>query len=540
MAITVLLEPQKFQPVYNEIIGVVSSTNSGQSNFLYVAEIVVDGTSVSKIKQQPNLDGYGIFDFHKHLESYISFDLDHNNTATFREIPNSFIDYDVYFFEEYTGAPTGTTINSIEDNGGGTARISTTTTHGYSGGETIRITGNSISAYDGIYTIVSISSTTVFVITLQITTEGAGGTIDDVAASITNKNAANNVINWVDVPNWDYTEYAFTSGTTDTNFLTSIPQTNYEVTSDTRMWFNVYNGGNPIDYLQLKQYDGTTLISTQDINYNGTEEFTSVGVGPWNLSLVEQIGQIILMENVNGQVIVTGTLNTDTLPFSTTIVGSGLEDGVRILTEDYTQLTPPEKFAFDEVSSTSGQSSLTGTYTTGVYGVNSLSDSYTIQGFGTAGGSTDLYSFNVNDDCSKFEEFQFLFLDRGGSLVSTTFNMLSRKKANLQKTSYRQNTGSFNSTNNTYGYNSWDRGKTRLDTIINERITVNSNWINEDTSAVIDEMLASPEVYHLDTTGELFAIDILTNTYTVKTRLNDTLFNHNFDFEYSFKNPTQK
>jgi len=540
MSVTIKVEPQKFQPVYNEIICVASSTNSGQANFLLACEININGDTVSTIKQQVNLDGYFIFDIHKHLESYVSYDLDHNNASTFREIPNSFVEYDVYFTEEYTAKTAGTTISTIEDNGGGTARIQTATTHGYSGGETIRITGSSVSAYDGIYTIVSITSTTVFVITLQIAAEGAGGTVETIDASILNKSAANNVINWVDVPNWDYTEFAFTSGTTDTNFLTSIPQTNFEVTSDTRMWFNLYNGGNKIDYLQLKQYDGTTLIATQDIDYNGSAEFTSVGVGPWNLSLVEQIGQIIEMENDGGQVIVTGTINTTTTPFTTTIAGSGLEDGARTLTEDYTQLTSPQTFAFDEVSSTNGQTSNTGTYTTGVYGVNSLSDSYTIQGFGTAGGSTDLYSFDVIDNCSKFEQFQFLFIDRGGSLVSTTFNMLSRKKVNLKKTSYRQNTGSFNSTTNTYGYNSWDRGKTRLDTILNERITVNSNWINEETSAVIDEMLASPEVYHLDTTGTLFAIDILTNTYTVKTRLNDTIFNHKFDFEYSFKNPTQK
>jgi len=540
MSVTKLLETQKFQSVYNEMVCVLTSTNSTQSNFLLAAEIYIGGDTVSTIKQQANPDGYFIFDLHKHIEPYVTYDLDYTNTSVFREIPNSFKGYDVYFFEEYTGY-NGLTLIEIAENGGGTAQVTTSTAHGFSGGETIRISNCDQSAYNGVYTIISIPQTTKFIITLTISLEASSGTIFEADAVMSGKTGTNNVLDWVDVPSWDYTDYAFTGTSTDTKFLTSLPTTKFEVTDDTRMWLNFYNGNVGIDYLEVKYYDGNTFLTSGSSAYSGSSDVVSVGVGPWNLNFIEQIGDIILMYNDNGTVQVTGTINTAYEALDVvTIAGTGMEDGNLTITENHTQLTPPLTFAFDEELSTSGDSSTTGTYTTGVYGVYTGATSYTIQLFDLSGGTSELYTFDVVNDCSKYEVYQFLFIDRGGSLVSTSFNMLSRKNVNLKKTSYKQNTGSFNASNNTYGYNTWDRGKTRLDTTVNERVTVNSDWVNEDISAVIDEMLASPEVYHMNEAGELFAIDILTNTYNVKTRVNDRLFNHTIDFEYSFKNPTQK
>ena len=150
MATTLLLSTQKLQPVYNDMVCVLSSTNYAQTNFLMRAEINIVGATVSTIKQQSNIQNYNIFDIHKHIEPYITYDLDHANTASFRAIPNSFEDYDVYFFEEFTSKTNGATITSIGDNGGGTAQVTTLANHGYTTGQTIGISAASVSAHNGL------------------------------------------------------------------------------------------------------------------------------------------------------------------------------------------------------------------------------------------------------------------------------------------------------------------------------------------------------------------------------------------------------
>ena len=75
MAITVHKSPQALQPVYNEIIFVVSSDLSNEENFTFVGEIFVDGTKVASIRFPINPDGYGVLDVHKHLQSLITHNL---------------------------------------------------------------------------------------------------------------------------------------------------------------------------------------------------------------------------------------------------------------------------------------------------------------------------------------------------------------------------------------------------------------------------------------------------------------------------------
>jgi hypothetical protein len=59
-------------------------------------------------------------------------------------------------------------------------------------------------------------------------------------------------------------------------------------------------------------------------------------------------------------------------------------------------------------------------------------------------------------------------------------------------------------------------------------------------SGHIDELLASPEVYHIDEDGNTYAIEVLTNTYTTKTRVNDKLFNYTLSFKYTIRDQQQR
>ena len=153
MAITILLEPQEFQPVYNEVITVLSSTNSGQPNFQYVIDVNVDGVKTSRTKVTPNPDGYGVVDLHKHLEPFVNSDIDYSETDTFQLLPNSFIKYDIDLLEEYR---VELSYSSVGSDGSGNARYTFPTDHYLQVGDVISITNSTVSAYNGIQTVTNV------------------------------------------------------------------------------------------------------------------------------------------------------------------------------------------------------------------------------------------------------------------------------------------------------------------------------------------------------------------------------------------------
>ena len=104
MAITIENEPGDITPVYSDITYTLSSTNSGQTNFKFVAVVKnAAGTTLAKLKA-PVYAGtsYGVFNLTRILQNYVTFDF---TQATLHpgKCTNSFIAYSVEFGEEYGG-----------------------------------------------------------------------------------------------------------------------------------------------------------------------------------------------------------------------------------------------------------------------------------------------------------------------------------------------------------------------------------------------------------------------------------------------------
>lgn len=104
MAITIENEPTDITPVYSDIIYTLSSTNSGQTNFKFVAVVKnAAGTTLAKLKA-PLYTGtnYGVFNLSRILQNYVTHDF---TQATLQpaKCSNSFIAYSVEFGEEYGG-----------------------------------------------------------------------------------------------------------------------------------------------------------------------------------------------------------------------------------------------------------------------------------------------------------------------------------------------------------------------------------------------------------------------------------------------------
>ena len=491
MAITIKVQPQTLQPVYNPIILVLDSDKKGKELFQYVIDVNINGVSQSRLEVQSNPDGYGVIDLHKHIESYVSYDITNPLTdlTEVKKATNSFTLYNVTLSEEYI--PTIALVD-IVDNGGGTLLGTTTTTHSFSAGDSIKILNSPNTNYNTTYTVAITGSSTSFAITGSFTTAVSGGEVrlsNEPATQFTSSTtfsssvAFNGVLDWTDFSS--YIEETFDIlASPPGRLLTSLPNYNstitvpstlsdwnnvYEVRPHSRMYLNVWDRNESFNYCQIGSYDinGTLIGSVSSSLVSGsTDNFVvRMALGPWN---------------VNNSGNVTG-------------YGSDFLTGSSYY---YAQVTN------DEVSVP--------------------------------------YLFKIVDPCSKYEDYQFLFMDRLGSFLPVHFDLKSVTNVTMNKSSYKQNTGTYNATSNTWGYNTYDRGKTRLDTKVNKLIKVTSNWVTETQARLIEEMLASPEVYHIDSNGSMFAVDILTNTYIEKTRLNDKLINFDIEFEYSYKDSQQK
>ena len=153
--------------------------------------------------------------------------------------------------------------------------------------------------------------------------------------------------------------------------------------------------------------------------------------------------------------------------------------------------------------------------------------------------ASQVYSFDINRDCSPYENFELIYLDRFGSFIPFNFDRASKQTISNKKTDFKQNYGSYNSVANTYGWEGKDRGTKRLDTDIRELINIQSNWVTEVQGAKVIELMNSPEVYLNDGT-QLISINIKTSSLVQKKRITDGLINYQLSFEYSFKNTVQR
>ncbi len=105
MAITINQTPVLYSPTYNEVVYILSSTQTAQPRFKYLADIYINGSLTKEVRLriaiEPN-NAYGIVKIQGELEAFINQDVGNTEgqVATTPN-PNSIIDYIVQFGEEY-------------------------------------------------------------------------------------------------------------------------------------------------------------------------------------------------------------------------------------------------------------------------------------------------------------------------------------------------------------------------------------------------------------------------------------------------------
>lgn len=93
-------QPQTYQPAYNDLIFVLTSPNSSNSNYKYILDITVS-VDVIRLKCFPDpVYGSGVFNIGRIIETYVGSDI-RKDRYDFKTNDNSFIRYSVSGGEEY-------------------------------------------------------------------------------------------------------------------------------------------------------------------------------------------------------------------------------------------------------------------------------------------------------------------------------------------------------------------------------------------------------------------------------------------------------
>ena len=175
--------------------------------------------------------------------------------------------------------------------------------------------------------------------------------------------------------------------------------------------------------------------------------------------------------------------------------------------------------------------------------------SYTVQAFDGATAQTDPYIINVNCPIIKgFESIRLCWLNQWGAWDYYTFKMKSVRSTSTNRTTYTQMSGSWN--DSTFKIDGYKGGRKNFRVNATERITINTDFINEAEAVWFEELINSPEVYVLNgydstetapyntiTNKYVEPILLTTSNYIRKTVANDKLIQYTFELE---KNKTQQ
>jgi len=172
---------------------------------------------------------------------------------------------------------------------------------------------------------------------------------------------------------------------------------------------------------------------------------------------------------------------------------------------------------------------------------------YTVQAFNGSTAASLPYTINVNcPDLKGYESIRLAWLNQWGVWDYYTFTKKSIKTISTKGSTYEQLGGTWN--DSLYIPQGYKGGKKAFRVNATEKITMNTDFVNESESEWFEELINSPEVYILKGfTTEPSALGLtkliptdyatparlITSSFTKKTIANDKLMQYTFEVEKS-------
>lgn len=300
------------------------------------------------------------------------------------------------------------------------------------------------------------------------------------AASVYNFNGFsgyswNGVVQYEDVPTWSYDQYVLTGATS--KFLTNQPST-VKTRLDERgsigfMNINPLSGAAYSLFIISERIDGSPTIPVpfpinQVSGSTTNDKIIEFGAYPWNLN---QASQALYGVNV-------------------------IDDAIK----SYQLIILME--------------------------ADPIMSAYTFQQV------SEIKTFILDQECSKFEPVRFMFLNSLGQFDYFTATLKSQETLNITRNAYQKSLA--------YNYQVGDRGKTVISLDAQQTYVAISDWVNQATSTWLSELFLSNEVYILNSDGSLTPIIIDNNSVDLFKSTNQKLFNYTFNYSKAVTKNTQR
>lgn len=131
--------------------------------------------------------------------------------------------------------------------------------------------------------------------------------------------------------------------------------------------------------------------------------------------------------------------------------------------------------------------------------------------------------------CSKYDNVRIMWLNRLGGWDFYNFDKVSRETINSTKNTIKKNLP----IELWYGTTINSRETTVIDSTNTKTGKLTSNWVTDEESAWLEELWTSPEVFIINTDNPLYyltPIVITTTQQEIKKRVNDQIFNYEFEY----------
>jgi len=288
-------------------------------------------------------------------------------------------------------------------------------------------------------------------------------------------NGVQSLTDWLD---FDYSNFTINTASTSKRFLTSAPSTRY-VNTDQSAWLHYIVTNKLAKKYEIKAYSeadaGGSLLATGVVTSPFATATTDYDTHFWRIP----VGPYDITK-------IDASLMTGSTP--TTVLNGAKSYVIRLLNTSLVQVS-------------------------------------------------EAVTFNVDQQCSKYEPVRIHWLNKLGGIDSLNFNLKSIDKTDVKRESYQQQHHTF--TGFTYDYTKASRGQVDYDIKMTETLKVNTDYLTEAESIWMQDLFTSPVVYR-ELNNELIAMNITGKSIQKKTSLNDKLMQYTFDLNYSLENRRQR
>jgi hypothetical protein len=141
-------------------------------------------------------------------------------------------------------------------------------------------------------------------------------------------------------------------------------------------------------------------------------------------------------------------------------------------------------------------------------------------------------NFKLNPDCSMYELYHLMWKDRNGSYASYPFIYMSRKNVEADRKTYYKQEGNWN--NNTFQYYDYDRGETNFYTQSKNSYVLNSGWLYQFETELMEDLMQSTEVYIQTPDNRLYPCMLNDTSVELFKEINEQIFSYTFNVRVAY------